>query len=1420
MNPFRSTRTWLGTVAAVTAPLLALTLPLDAGPKRPGRLSADANAAQDSNADEPGDSTTPRGRPIRMRMNYMQAPWSKVLEDYASAVHKDLIADKIPGGKFSRVDFTQYSPKDALRIINKELEKLGYRLLDQAHHVVLIGLKQDRREYQPAVIPSAAQQAAQGGRPNEIQQTAAEVPQRHRASSHTIRTAAAEEDEVEAPVRKGLPARAAPLAREAPVEEAAEAAPPTLTNIKLKARDPVSVLRTMYNAFRAQAEQVDDGPRGLQGFRVFRIDLDAQGRPIERRGARPMRFGVFVDEDNNRLVVEATPQETASVRRLIQKLDRLPGPNQTTVRAIPTAKDAGSLAAALQPELDRLTHESRKAGRRAQRALLARGDDEDDPDDDVPNGPQQGRNGPDDEPEMDADTPEGLLGSLKGDVSVEAVPELGILIIRGNQRDVESVMSVIREIERLSVATTPQLELRLLRHVSSESLAPLLTSVYERLSPARSRIARDGQQPQAAGPSSSIIPIVRPNAILIIAAKAELEAILDLVDRLDQPTDPALEFRVFRLKHAVPDQVVEALEAMYGGGTGAGQQQPGQAAPTAPAGQSSDRALSPRVRVIADHRTNSVIVQARPRDMREVHLLIQNLDTAESASVSQIRIFKLKHAVADELAATLQTAFQSVLTPARIIQPGGAAGGGGQLQQGGAGQGQSAPELRAVRSQILEFLGRDDEQQRIMRTGILADVRVSSDLRTNSVVATAPEQSMELIEALIKQFDRPSSSVAEIKVIPLEKSDATSMVTLLERLFGAQQRTGQQGQGGGFGQQGAFPGMQFTGADDASSTLIPLRLSTDVRTNSVIVTGGAEALRVVEAVLYRLDESDIRQRKTEVYQLRNVPAAQIADAISQYLQTQRQAFTDIDPSLISPFQQIEREVIVVPEPVTNSLIISATPRYFDDVMVIVKNLDQLQKQVLISALLVEVLLDNHDEWGVELGFQDSILFDRSNISEILAFDTVNTLPNGTQTTTQNVISRTGLPGYNFNTQQLGNNLEPSINAARVGAQGLSNFALGRANGDLGYGGLVLSAGSESINVLLRALAARSRVDVLSRPQIRALNNQTASVQVGQEIPRVNGFQPNTVTGFAAPVVEQRSVGIILEVAPRISPEGIIVMQVSARKDGLSNQSVPLFTNPDGSTVDSPIIDTTNALTTVSVRSGQTIVLGGMITKRNETVERKVPLFGDIPVLGQIFRYDFKRSQRTELLIFLTPRIIHSDEEAELFKEIETQRINFVEAEAEALHGPLFGVPGEVDWIGPGAPASVTPLPATPIPPVPGSNIPGPSLPARPMSYSVDDEGNAPTTMMPAEPHAIPAFPDEDLDIDLSQARKRARRDGQVVPAGGQRAASGAAGKASLGSRRNEPTSKSASGKSGAKNSKTSPNRSSRSQKQTAEEYEE
>ena len=420
-----------------------------------------------------------------------------------------------------------------------------------------------------------------------------------------------------------------------------------------------------------------------------------------------------------------------------------------------------------------------------------------------------------------------------------------------------------------------------------------------------------------------------------------------------------------------------------------------------------------------------------------------------------------------------------------------------------------------------------------------------------------------------------------------------------------------------------------------------------------------------------------------VYQLRHAQAEDVAKAITDFLsQNSGPGSAGGDGSSLS-MGSGDTSQRVVAEKTTNSLLVRGSAEEMGTLQRIIEDLDRAPREVLVQALLVEVELGNTNELGVELGFQDSVLFDRSVVDKVVSISQTTTAPNGVQTTNQSILSQTAAPGFNFNNQPLGNNI--AANPNRIGPQGLSNLGVGRVNGDLGFGGLVLSAGSESVNLLLRALDAHFNIDVLSRPQVRAVENHEAFIQIGQQVPVVDGVAITPV-GSANPVIRQDQAGIILKVTPRISPDGRVQLDVNAEKSAFNlapGTGVPIFTDAtNGNVIEAPIKDITTADTTVSIQSGQTIVLGGMITNDQTVVARKVPWLGDIPIIGRLFRYDLNRHKRKELLVFLTPTVLEHDGHADLLKAREAGLIN-MPAEAFSFGDNLtgtYGTPAESQFM--------------------------------------------------------------------------------------------------------------------------------------------
>ena len=403
-----------------------------------------------------------------------------------------------------------------------------------------------------------------------------------------------------------------------------------------------------------------------------------------------------------------------------------------------------------------------------------------------------------------------------------------------------------------------------------------------------------------------------------------------------------------------------------------------------------------------------------------------------------------------------------------------------------------------------------------------------------------------------------------------------------------------------------------------------------------------------------------RDMSSTVYQLHHAKSELVAKVIQEFLAAGAQD----GGAAHSPIPS--GSIHIASEATTNSLLLSGTDESVQIISQLIADLDRAPREVLMQALIVEVQLGNTKEAGVELGFQDSVLFDRSIVDSIQTINETSTAPNGVQTTNQSILSKVSTPGFNFNGPQLGNNAN---NPSSVGKQGLSNFGMGRENGGLGYGGLVLSMGSNSVNVLLRALDAKFDIDILSRPQVRTVENQEAFIQIGQQVPVVDGVSVNSV-GSANPIVRQDKAGIILKATPRISPDGKVHVLVNTEKSAFNlakGTGVPIFTDAtSGRVIEAPVKDITTASTTVSVQSGQTIILGGMINNANNVVHRKVPFLGDIPLLGRLFRYDFDRYEKRELLVFLTPIVLDSEAVSYAVMNDEVARSRTTKVAAEEL----------------------------------------------------------------------------------------------------------------------------------------------------------
>ncbi len=822
---------------------------------------------------------------------------------------------------------------------------------------------------------------------------------------------------------------------------------------------------------------------------------------------------------------------------------------------------------------------------------------------------------------------------LTGPVRIEVIPELNLLILYGKEEDVAYVQKVLANLIKSADAAQPDIEPYPLKFASGQSIAPTLQTLY------------DNNFAAQQGPVS-ITALEQPNGLLLIGRKENIEMAKKLIESMDvaAPDQPE-QFRTFRLKYMSAIDAQARLNSYFA------QQQQQAAAPGAAAAQT----VSP-VTIVADYRSNSLIVKSGAANLALVEKLLNELDVVDSPAKNEVRVIPIHNAVASDLAITLQDAINGQLTNSGNgykpqNQGAGAAQGAGGAQNQVQAQAPGDPTTESrIRSAMLELMTVDKNGNPV-NSGILFDVRITSDANSNSLVVTGPSRSMNLIEALVERLDVVPDIEIKIKVFRLVHGDAPTLLAALQQLFGAS--TTQAGGGGAFGQtnqlQSQLP-LQSSSAQDGA-TLAGLRFSIDERTNTLIVSGPAGDLQVIEDLIIRLDEDEVDLRSIRVYRLSNAPAEDVAQALNSYIESRREIIL-VDPASISLFEQVRRELIVIPEIVSNSLLISATPQYFAELEPVIQALDRRPSMVKVKVLIAQVTLNELDEFGVEIGLQDSLLFDRG----------------------------IGVIGFPFNQQGLGNNSTALSLGTRedLAGQALSNLSIGRTNSSVGYGGLMLSAGNESINVLIRALQDRNVLRVLAKPHITTVDNLLARVQVGQQVPTVTAVNQTNAGGFSNSV-EYTSVGIILEITPRVSPDGTIIMLVNATNSSLGDvdAGIPIFSDANGNVIRSPIINETTAETTIMARSGQTVVLSGLLQENKADARRGIPILSDLPVLGPLFRFDSEQEQRSELLIVMTPYLVDGDEEIDTHNHTEYDRMHWCLGDVNEIYGSLDYEPQNV-----------------------------------------------------------------------------------------------------------------------------------------------
>jgi general secretion pathway protein D len=341
------------------------------------------------------------------------------------------------------------------------------------------------------------------------------------------------------------------------------------------------------------------------------------------------------------------------------------------------------------------------------------------------------------------------------------------------------------------------------------------------------------------------------------------------------------------------------------------------------------------------------------------------------------------------------------------------------------------------------------------------------------------------------------------------------------------------------------------------------------------------------------------------------------------------------------------DAIITIDPETRSLVIVTDEDTHRELSGVIKNLDKPKPQVLIKVVFLEVTYNK----SLDVGLEGSYTFNlKSPIPANTGSNTSTTTTTGTTTGTP-IVSGAGTTTTNT-TNTITNTLTtPLDTVANIGRTATVQNLYGLSSLTQGS---FLRLASDDWTATLHALASKGKLEVLSRPSIMARNNQEAVIVVGSEVPFITASSL-TSTGQTNNTIRYDNVGIILRVTPFITSEGTVEMIVAPEISNLTDQTVPI-----GNNTFAPVIAKRSAETVVVTPHAQTVVIGGLMETQKTSNIQKIPVLGDIPVLGAAFRRTVNADVKRELLIFLTPYIINNGEGLEKSTSDEMNRTEMVD----------------------------------------------------------------------------------------------------------------------------------------------------------------
>jgi general secretion pathway protein D len=533
----------------------------------------------------------------------------------------------------------------------------------------------------------------------------------------------------------------------------------------------------------------------------------------------------------------------------------------------------------------------------------------------------------------------------------------------------------------------------------------------------------------------------------------------------------------------------------------------------------------------------------------------------------------------------------------------------------------------------------------------------------NALVITDYADNVRRLLRIIEKIDQPAST--DITVIPVQHASAIDLAELVVRLSGT-----------GVAQPGAVPGSPATqiAAGGDRFSVVP-----DGRTNSILLrSDNPGRIALLRSLIEKLDVPARAIGSTRVIYLKHAEATKLAEVLRGMISGTAAGAPGAPGGGAAGRPGGAAPSAIQADEATNSIIINASDTVYNNLRLVIEQLDVRRAQVYVEALVAEMNADRTDE----LGFQWAAIGGVGS----RAVGVTGNFPAASPSLAE-AITRSS----------------PSA----VNPAGLTVAVLGNT--------ITLPDGStvRGLGALARALQSNNLGNILSTPNLLTLDNYQAKIVIGQNVPFITGSfaTPTAAAGGAGAVnpfqtIERKDVGLTLRIKPQISEGSTIRLEIYQEVSDVAKTVVGIGA--------SDLITNKRSLETkVVVDDGQTVVLGGLIQNTLSVTTQQIPLLGDIPFLGALFRFKSEERKRTNLMIFLRPVIIRSVEDG----------YRVTQDRYEYLRGYTRGEGPERENIY----DRMEPVPPAP-PPEPPARTPGQDSPAAPAR-----EPDAGATPAPARP---------------------------------------------------------------------------------------